>query len=159
MLLLLFIILYGILIMKMKVIFLDIDGVLNKHNWSQNKTPWMEDSKVELIGRLCKDTGAKVVLASNWRETWLEPMFYENETTAIYRGHKLFKKNNIEVVGITGRGENRSEEIKQYLKDNPNITNYVSIDDTIVDVDNRVQTNGDIGLTQFDCQKASQLLK
>ena len=37
-------------------------------------------------------------------------------------------------------------------------TNYVSIDDTIVDVDNRVQTNGDIGLTQLDCQKAAQLL-
>lgn len=52
----------------MRVIFLDIDGVLNKHNWSQNKTSWMEDSKVEMIGRLCKDTGAKVVLASNWRE-------------------------------------------------------------------------------------------
>ena len=142
----------------MRVIFLDIDGVLNKHNWSQNKTPWMEDSKVELIGRLCKDTGAKVVLASNWREAWFEPMFYENETTAIYKGHKLFEKNNIEVVGITGRGETRCEEIKQYLKDNPNIINYVSIDDTIVDVDNRVQTNGDIGLTQFDCQKAAQLL-
>ena len=78
--------------MKMKVIFLDIDGVLNKHGWSQNKTSWMEDSKVEMIGRLCKDTGAKVVLASNWREAWFEPMFYENETTAIYKGHKLFKK-------------------------------------------------------------------
>ena len=50
----------------MKVIFLDIDGVLNKHNWSKNKTPWMEDSKVELIGRLCKDTGAtKKLLQQN----------------------------------------------------------------------------------------------
>ena len=119
----------------MRVIFLDIDGVLNKHNWSQNKTSWMEDSKVEMISRLCKDTGAKVVLASNWRETWFEPMFYENETTAIYRGHKLFEKNNIEVVGITGRGETRGEEIKQYLlkkdyenncKDDDYVTNIES---------------------------------
>ena len=62
------------------------------------------------------------------------------------------------MVGITGRGETRGEEIKQYLKDNPDITNYVSIDDTIVDVDNRVQTNRDEGLTQFDCLKAAQFL-
>lgn len=142
----------------MKVIFLDIDGVLNKHGWAQKKSEWLEDSKLKLLSKLCNKTGAKIVFASNWRETWFEPMFYENKSTAIYWGHKKFDEYGLEVIGITGRVRTRGDEIKKYLYDNPQITNYVSIDDTFVDVENRVQTNGDIGLTEEDCAKASLLL-
>lgn len=143
----------------MKVIFLDIDGVLNKHGWAERKDPWIEDSKLKLISKLCKETGAKIVLASNWRETWFEPMFYENDSTAIYWGHKKFDEMKIDVIGITPRVGSRGEEIKKYLLDNPNITNYVSIDDTVVDVEDFVRTNGEIGLTENDCKKAAHFLE
>ena len=35
---------------------------------------------------------------------------------------------------------------------------FVVLDDEPIDTANLVQTNGDIGLTQLDCQKAVQLL-
>lgn len=143
----------------MKVIFLDIDGVLNRRGWMVKKTPWLEDSKLKLISNLCKETGAKIVLATNWRETWFEPMFYDNETTAIYTGHKLFDENEIEVIGITDRIGSRGDEIKKYLLNHPEITNYVSIDDSIVEVDNFVQTEPEIGLTEEDCRKAASFLQ
>lgn len=49
-------------------------------------------------------------------------------------------------------------QIKNYLNTNM-ISNYIVLDDEPIDTANLVQTNRDEGLTQFDCQKASQLLK
>jgi len=53
----------------MKVIFLDIDGVLNSKNTpNPRKLPYIVDSRLlARFKRLLDRTGAKVVLSSTWR--------------------------------------------------------------------------------------------
>lgn len=68
---------------KLKIIFLDFDGVINGNNpikyiiWKIFKFFKIEkdyniygihENKVKLLSKLCKDTGAEVVLTSSWRE-------------------------------------------------------------------------------------------
>lgn len=63
----------------MKVIFLDIDGVLNSMDWYKRRTrvkaeTWKEynvqefdPEAVKLLKRIIDETGAKIVLSSTWR--------------------------------------------------------------------------------------------
>ena len=47
----------------MKIIFLDIDGVVSTH-----RCQWQLDpEKMELIKRICDATDAKIVITSSWR--------------------------------------------------------------------------------------------
>ena len=58
----------------MKIIFLDIDGVLNSIGWvERTKGTAYEDkeidpSKVRLLKQIIDKTDAKIVLSSTWRE-------------------------------------------------------------------------------------------
>lgn len=59
----------------MKVLFLDIDGVLNSTMWLKSiavgERPWPESNidtdAVKLINQIVQRTGAKVVISSSWR--------------------------------------------------------------------------------------------
>ena len=53
----------------MKVIFLDIDGVLNcSKTRNPRKLPYVVDKRLlALLKRMLKRTGAKIVLSSTWR--------------------------------------------------------------------------------------------
>ena len=65
----------------MKVIFLDIDGVLNSENWYRRRSKEVEMDAVQaqypfyefdplaikVLNRIVKETGAKVVVSSTWR--------------------------------------------------------------------------------------------
>lgn len=141
-----------------KVIFLDIDGVLNEHEWMQNHTPWLDENKLKLLSSVLQKTGAKVVLSSNWREVWNEPMFLENQNTGIYAGHKLFAKHNIEVVGCTRAFGKRSDEILEYVANHPEIKKYAAIDDMDIGIRNLVQTDGSVGLTEKDAEELVKIL-
>lgn len=56
----------------MRVIFLDIDGVLNSWGTKERLDGYIfiEPSKVELLKQLVDRTGAKIVLSSTWRHGW-----------------------------------------------------------------------------------------
>lgn len=64
----------------MKVIFLDIDGVLNSQDWYKRRTRYpaprtmdqyhemeFDPEAVKLLKRIIEETGAKIVLSSSWR--------------------------------------------------------------------------------------------
>ncbi len=65
----------------MKIIFLDVDGVLNCHNTFKKQHEkyiktgiWeieIELSKVKLLKQIVDNTNAKIVLSSTWRLSWL----------------------------------------------------------------------------------------
>lgn len=141
-----------------KVVFLDIDGVLNEHEWMKNKTPWLDEGKLELLSSVLQKTNAKVVLSSNWREVWDEPMFLENQNTGIYAGHRLFEKYKIEVVGCTRAFGKRGEEILEYVESHPEIKKYAAIDDMDIGIRNLVKTDGSIGLTRKDAEEVLRIL-
>ena len=58
----------------MKIIFLDIDGVLNsrvydrKRNWNEQTD--IDETRLPLVKKIVDGTGAKIVLSSTWREHW-----------------------------------------------------------------------------------------
>lgn len=58
----------------MKVIFLDIDGVLNYRNckYTLNGMYFVDPCKIELLKQIVDATDAKLVLSSTWRYGWLD---------------------------------------------------------------------------------------
>src|SRR3954467_2488060 len=103
----------------MKVIFLDIDGVLNCKNTSNpRKFPYVVDPRLlKRLKRLLDRTGAKVVLSSTWR----------------YDPAGLFSARHagIPFVGVTPDMPRRPrrDEVLAWLSGHPRVKRYVIIDD------------------------------
>jgi len=101
----------------MKVIFLDIDGVLNcskTHN--PRNLPYVIDPKLlKRFERLLERTGAKVVLSSTWR----------------YDPAGLFsaKRQGVPFIGVTPDMPHkpRRKEILSWLKGHPKVARYLSL--------------------------------
>ncbi|MCM1048954.1 MAG: HAD domain-containing protein [Clostridiales bacterium] len=61
--------------MMIKVLFLDIDGVLNSNFWNAahqreiSDVTLIDEEKIKLLALLVKRTNAKIILHSGWR-TW-----------------------------------------------------------------------------------------
>lgn len=117
----------------MKVIFLDIDGVLNhqKHyEWlietdeptpMQRTYPYTEfnPESCRLLNEIIWETGAKIVVSSSWR------LDGEARLNALFKFFGLPKIYDITPCLNTTRGI----EIGAWLAAHPEITNYVILDD------------------------------
>lgn len=118
-----------------KVIFLDIDGVLNNMNYIVNHPGdyWTIDlEKVKLLKQLVSKTNAEIVLISSRR--------YDPGITG------FFRDNDLEVYDKVGKEENRSEAINIWLSEHPEVTNYIILDDetseyTEEQMNHTIQTN------------------
>lgn len=114
--------------MSTKIIFLDIDNVLNDKN-SASKCEFIEkrtvitgidNSKVKKLHKICSETGAILVLISSWRYFWERYNKDHEYSIANYLNRKL-KKYGLRIydkipdeIPDTKRGEG----IKQWLKKN-----------------------------------------
>ncbi len=108
----------------MKVIFLDIDGVLNTYYTKKEVAGYtfVEDEKVALLQELVKRTGAKVVLSSTWREGW-EIQETNEETPSRYAADVMLfnalkeklTDYSIELLGYTPIFGKRGLEIDAWL--------------------------------------------
>ena len=137
--------------MKMKVIFLDIDGVLNT-----NSDREISNDKLKLLSELVSKTGADVVLSSSWRNWWNHPKI-NVPGSFITKWKNQFLDNNISITLTTELECPKNISIEKFIIQH-DVKRFVVLDDQNVFDKNLVQTNGDIGLTHSDCQKASQLL-
>ena len=125
-----------------KIIFLDIDGVLNSqntfidnHEYRKFFVKYMNDDvndkiiykmldidldKVFMIRDICNLTSAKVVISSTWRRSRYYPLIEERLTSL-----------GIPIVGVTPFiSNNRGDEIRKYLEDNK-VDDFVILDDDI----------------------------
>ena len=117
----------------MKVIFLDIDGVLN-YRTCKARCPncstliGIEDSRVERLARIVKATNAQIILTSTWKLNWID----EEDEQGIYLDRKL-AKYGLHILDTTeDDGWNRWSGIKDYLdKHSKYIESYVILDDEI----------------------------
>ena len=162
-----------------KIIFLDIDGVLNTKWWytqmdrntPRDKYGYAFDPKaVANLRRVVDETGAGIVISSSWKCMGLSQM------------EDMWDERNLpgKVVGITPNSVSdellldtdidsmelfhiRGEEIKEWLtKHGKHVSHYVIIDD----MDNMlpeqqshfVQTNPEVGITEDDANKAIVIL-
>lgn len=158
----------------MKLIFLDIDGVLNQRGFVRGVAA-IDSHLVLLLNRALDATNAHIVISSMWRQ-----LIYSGDMTVAGFGEML-KSHGLRpdrVIGATSpeytcticdstsldeddccrncRGvSHRGEQIRQWRRKNNHYGNpYVVVDDMnegISDVDHPfVQTNSAIGLTHRD---------
>lgn len=110
----------------MRVIFLDVDGVLNcSESFERDQssiTIW--EPCMEALAHLVRETGAKVVFSSTWR--WL---FDLDELTMMLWTHGV----DAEVIGKTAMkgfsSPPRGLEIQMWLDDHPEVEHFVILDD------------------------------
>ena len=154
----------------MKIIFLDIDGVLNSSAYRTQMgmryfSEIIDQRKMLLLKHIVEETGAEVVLSSTWRKFWnpgesqLDPA--GQHIQQIFRDYGLWIHSKTPVLEKSGR----NEEIQAWLSQNPYIDGYVILDDKDFDwpKDLRchfVQTDlcGD-GLGEIQVQQAIDVLK
>ena len=115
----------------MKVIFLDIDGVLNSRQYDLNRGENegnIDISRLSLLKQLVLCTGAKIVLTSSWRTYWdangeqTDEIGKELEGSFLHSGITLFDKT-------PDIDNDRAKEIKSWLELHPNVVSFVIIDD------------------------------
>ena len=125
----------------MKIIFLDIDGVVNGLDTKEriNGIIGVEQSKIELIKQIVDATGAKIVLSSTWRIDW----FYEGQPgheSGTIEWHYLrdeFAKQGLSFLDHTPlhKTRHRGIEIQQWLDDTEyDVETYCIIDDNMYEI-------------------------
>ena len=133
-----------------KIIFLDIDGVLNGYNWKNltlfrlakifNKLSFIKkhydifgvhESKVKRLAKIVKKTNAKIVMSSSWRYRYKDTP-YNEQTGRLKELSDLFRKYKIEIIGFTPRieGSKRDKEILAWLSDHEDeVDKFIILDD------------------------------
>ncbi|MHB8407765.1 MAG: HAD domain-containing protein [Acidiferrobacterales bacterium] len=156
----------------MKVIFLDIDGVLNSDQWfkviGRPCTEWedhIDPQAVLLLNLIIEKTGAKIVLSSSWRAIWAERDLAKNAAEEMTKVLSRAGGFLGEIVGCTPFlwSAERGLEIAKYLEDHwQEIEEYVAIDDiTLMDplpASNVVTTSWATGMLPADADRAIRIL-
>ena len=125
----------------MKVLFLDIDGVVNNKRTKENFEGFMaiDPAMAALVQRIVRNTGCEIVLSSSWR-------LFQNSRDELER--KICKFADITPILHAPRGY----EIKVWLTRHPEIEHYAILDDaeSILPEQraNLFQTTWDSGLTE-----------
>lgn len=145
----------------MKVIFLNIDGVLT--NESNYQYSILDKNNVQLFNKLLEESGAIVVISSSWR---LMISIAEISSRLKAAGFKYFDR----LLGITPVLSSEytcADEIYAWIKQMP-IQKYVVINDdkfednnilTTTFGDNVIVTNPVVGLTDVKVKEALRLLQ
>jgi len=158
-----------------KILFLDIDGVLNHAIGTltskmkpfygkgviRENAPQLWLSQVKLLNQMFnKDPSIAICISSTWR------MHFDlNQIRQMFRlrGFKHFKRIKFitPVVGL--RSHHRGEEVARFLQmlknDERKVTSFVCLDDVVrqfYEDQPFVQTNGTVGLTQY---KVNEVLR
>jgi len=113
----------------LKIIFLDIDGVLNSENYykkvDRTKKDWNKFNPlaVEMIRRLIEEFDASIVISSTWRYGLVKELKNELIKSGLVKYlHKDWKTPEI-------YPSHRGEEINLWLDNHSEAIDYVIIDD------------------------------
>ena len=165
--------------MMKKVIFLDIDGVLNTKEWHSRMTKdtpkdeygyTFDPVAIANLAHIIDETGAFIVISSSWkfhgvpklRKMWeirnLPGTILDITPNTI--SDEMLLNANLDEMEL---GVCRGNEIKEWLsKHNSEVSNYVIIDDfddlLPEQEDHAVLTDSLIGITDFDAKKAIMIL-
>lgn len=115
----------------MKVIFLDIDGVLNGIEYVKRYGRFgviVDPERMQLLRQLVLATDAEIVLISSWREHWSSVTEQCDELGLEI--NRIFREYRLSVYDKTpDRRFKRAEEIRAWLADAPSVTAFVILDD------------------------------
>lgn len=158
--------------MKERIVFLDIDGVLNtpKSVAKCIDCICIDDDKLQLLKEIIDATGSKIVLISTWKESWerLPSRKHLQDDFANYLDKK-FKAAGFSVFDKTldyldgGLFLSRGEGIVEYIKRTKPIS-FVILDDIKFDynecglTENFIKIKSRQGLQNIHVQKAIEIL-
>lgn len=130
-----------------KIIFLDIDGVLNADcdfGGRKKPNPFVTDdygrqyngiciSHLKVLKEIVDRTDAKIVLTSTWKTDYEEYLMNHRNRVGKYLYNK-FEKVGLRIYMTTAKYDfaehtARGYEIKRYLEEHPEVENYIIIDD------------------------------
>lgn len=161
-----------------KVLFLDIDGVLNANGRNENHQAEIRNGKlidrkkVKLLGKLIRYTGAKLVLHSGWR-FWFDGNKLPLRKEASYLV-RLLEKQKLSIYDMTPdltteeiRAAKqfslvKAEEILAWLDEHKEVEIWAVLDD--LDLKNervashQIRTDPSVGLTRENMWAAEKLL-
>jgi len=121
----------------MKIIFLDIDGVLALGKIKRKETKWgniyrFDGKAVKLFNELLDKTGAEIVLSSDWKKNHsLQDMREIFEWNGINKGPISFTVNSPmyeEAESMEWMAGGRAWEIKEYVERH-GLTEWLALDD------------------------------
>jgi hypothetical protein len=161
-----------------KIIFLDVDGVLNSNFWNENHQREISDGtlidedKVKLLSEIISRTEASIVLHSGWRFWFnknIQPLRKESQRLV-----EILKRYHIIISDITPDFSTeeiretkkfslvKAKEILAWLHEHPEVKKWIVIDDLYLHDDEiekyQLKTNQIIGLTQRDVDVAIEML-
>lgn len=158
----------------MKLLFLDIDGVLNSHDANADHICGIHADKITRLNRLVELTGAEVVISSAWRYMILNGAMSVSGFRHMLMTHGL--ASFVKIVGCTVSDEEiaeRGDQIAAFL-DTAEWPPYIVLDDgselpqtktaTMSESlsgrhgEHWVKIDGRVGLTDEDVVTATRLL-
>lgn len=160
----------------MKVIFLDIDGVLNHELWFKNwikykkenintiekERRWFDPRCIELLNRLVRETNAKIVISSSWRlGSSLEDLTNKLKSVGLV-ADIIAKTPKLEFERV-GKTVPRGNEIAYWMEFTKNkIESYVILDDDsdmlLSQANNFIKIDTYCGITHNTVNKAKLIL-
>ena len=151
----------------MKIIFLDIDGVLNCDTTVESCGNYLgiDNSKLKLLAEIVDKTKAKVVLTSTWKDKWFRGggQKYKQDELANYLDTEFFRYGIIVYDKTTDDLFDRGLGIRRW-KAEKEVESFVILDDNVFDykeqmlVSNLILTDGHKGLTEDDVKRAINIL-
>lgn len=141
----------------MKILFLDIDGVVNSEEFFEKRSKGEHPTDIDnymalLVNRIVENTGCKVVLSSSWRG-------YKDGEEQIERmiGVKLHDRTPRLTESMV-----RGKEIQMWLDAHPEVEKYAILDDDsdmlVSQAPNFFKTDWKVGLTEEISQAVTEHL-
>jgi hypothetical protein len=162
----------------MKVVFMDIDGVLNSNYWNASHQieisngEYIDEKKVQLFARIIEKTGAVIVMHSGWR-LWFDDKLKPTRKEASNLVEML-RKYSLDIFDKTPDFTTeeirkakkfslvKSNEILAWLGSHSEVTNYIVIDDLNLHNDElrkyQIRTDSALGLTELDVENSIHIL-
>jgi len=140
-----------------KVIFLDVDGVLNSGQDYYSFTI-ETDKHFLLLKRIIDATGAEIVLSSTWR-------MHEEDRNIVHKRLQEFGMDFIDSNRTPNSSYelmHRGDQIREWFKNNPDVTSFVILDDDsdmCEYITHLVKTDTNVGLQELDVEKAIEVLQ
>lgn len=162
-----------------KIVFLDIDGVLNSSFWNEahqkeiSDGTLIDEGKIKLLAQLIKRTNAEIILHSGWR------FWFDSETTPLRpESEKLVNMLADEGLKISGMTPDltteeirrtkkfsyvKADEILLWLELHHNVSGWVVLDDLALHNElvarHQVMPDPAAGLTLDNIAEAEKILE
>lgn len=159
-----------------RLLFLDIDGVLNGHEALESGYCGISHERASILNRVLSAVpDVQIVVSSAWRYMILEGAMTLKGFSYVLSMHGVlaygrmhghtdadvhpdeqpdhFDRETWKRLGLTWR----AEQIRSYLSRHP-VERWAVIDDLPLEIENLVQTDGNVGLTDADAERLIAIL-